>query len=156
MKIQRIAIRTVHGSPGKRRCEIRIAGLNWSFPFRDLVEFSDGLQDVLAETERLVPTNATRPADRSFLQIESLQVQDAVEYNRNLYSAREVRERRAEGEHIAGGDWYMELSINGSDTDCSFSSVVELFQIVQQVIKRELAMNGQIIERTPNVLVANG
>lgn len=149
MKIKRIAVR-------KGRCEISIGGKDYSFPFRDLAEFSDGVQDVLGESERLVPTNALRPTDKTFMQLESLQVQDAAEHNRNLYSAREVRDRRAEGQNIAGGDWYMEVSINGSDTDCSFNTVAELFQIVQQIIARELAASGQVVSRAPGLLVAHG
>jgi hypothetical protein len=148
-RIKRIAV-------ARGACAITVAGKDYSWPFRDLVEFSDGVQDVLAETERLVPANAVRPEDRTFMQIESLKVQDAAEHNRNLYSGREVRDRRAEGQNIAGGDWYMEVSINGSDTDCSFNTVEELFQIVQQIITRELAASGQIVTRTPRVLVAHG
>jgi hypothetical protein len=106
-RIERIAVRAVRGTRNRRVCDIRVAGVSYSYPFHDLVEFSDGLQDIIAETERLVPTNGLRPTDRTFMQLESLQVQDAVEYNRNLYSGREVRERRAEGQHIAAatGTW---------------------------------------------------
>jgi hypothetical protein len=155
-RIQRIAVRTVHGSPGKRVCDIRVAGVDFSHPFRDLVEFSDGLQDILAETEQLVPRNAIRPDDKTFMQLEGLRVSDAVAHNRNLYSGREVRERRDEGQNIAGGDWYMEISINGSDTDLSFNTVGELFTLVQDVIKREQAHSGQPILLSPAVLVARG
>lgn len=147
-KIQSIAV-------ARGRCRIKVAGTEYGFPFRDLAEFSDGVQDVLAETERLVPANAVRPLDKTFMQIESFQVQDSVEHNRNWISGREARERTAGGEHIAAGDWYAEISINGSDTDCSFSTVGELFQIVQQVIKRELAASGQVVTQTPAVLVAH-
>lgn len=154
MKIQRLTVRSVHGSPGKRVCEIRVGGFNYSYPFRDLVEFSDGLQDILAETERLVPTNALRPEDKTFMQIESLQVSDSVEHNRSMISGREARERQAEGQHVAAGDWYAEISINGSDTDCSFNTVAEFFQLVQQVIARELNAAGQLVSRAPQVLVA--
>lgn len=153
-KIQRIAVRNVRGYLNRRVCDIDVAGKSFSWPFHDLVEFSDGLQDVLAETERLVPTNAARPADRTFMQIEGLRVSDAVENNRNLYSGREVRERRDEGQHIAGGNWYMELGVNGADNDMSFNTVTELFQLVQIVMKRELAVSGAIVTETPAVLVA--
>jgi hypothetical protein len=155
-RIERISVRAVRGTRNRRVCDIRVAGVSYSYPFHDLVEFSDGLQDIIAETERLVPTNGLRPTDRTFMQLESLQVQDAVEYNRNLYSGREVRERRAEGQHIAGGDWYMEIAINGSDTDLSFNTVAELFTLVQDVIKREQAHSGQPITLTPALLVARG
>jgi hypothetical protein len=155
-RIKRIAVHAVRHARNRRVCSILVGGRDFSFPFHDLVEFSDGLQDILAETERLVPTNAQRPVDRMHMELESLQVQDAVEYNRNLYSGREVRERRAEGQNIAGGDWYMEISINGSDTDLSFNTVGELFTLVQEVIKRELTLAGKLISTTPAVLVAHG
>lgn len=155
-RIQRIAVRHVRGFLSRRVAEIRVGGLDYSFPFHDLAEFSDGLQDILAETERLVPTNAVRPTDKTFMQIEGLRVQDSVEHNRNMISGREARERTAGGEHIAAGDWYTEISVNGSDTDCSFNTVGELFQIVQQIIQRELAASGQVVHGTPALLVANG
>jgi hypothetical protein len=155
-RIKRIAVHVVRHARNRRVCSILVGCRDFSFPFHDLVEFSDGLQDILAETERLVPTNAQRPTDRTHMELESLQVQDAVEYNRNLYSGREVRERRAEGQNIAGGDWYMEISINGSDTDLSFNTVSELFTLVQEVIKRELTLAGKLISTTPAVLVAHG
>lgn len=155
-KIQRIAVRHVRGMLSKRVAAIRVAGVDYSFPFHDLVEFSDGLQDVLAETEHLTPVSPVRPTDKTFMQLEGLRVQDAVEHNRNLYSGREVRERRADGEQICGGDWYAEVSVNGSDSDLSFSTVGELFQLVQQIITRELAASGQVVSGTPALLVANG
>jgi hypothetical protein len=155
MKIERIAVRLAHGSGVRRVCEIRVNGLNYSFPFSDLAEFSDGLQDILAETERLVPTNAIRPqgTDREHLKLEGLRVQDSVEHNRNMMSGREALERRAGGEMVAAGAWYMELGINGSDTDCSFDTVGQLFQIVQTVMKREMVAAGKLMLRTPAELV---
>lgn len=152
-RIQRIAVRHVQGT--RRVCEIRVAGRDGQFPFDDLVGFSDGLQDMLLATERLVPRGVVRPTDRSRMQLEGLRVQDAAEYNRNLYSGREVRERRAEGEKICGGDWYAEIAINGTDSDVSFTTVVDLFTAVQQIISRELALAGQIVTHIP-VEVARG
>lgn len=143
MKIQRIAVRVL--SSGKRECSLRVAGQECQFTFVDLVEFSDGVQEALVFFERLVPTNIVRPKDRSLMQLESLQVQDSVEHNRNMISGREAAGRRAEGEFVAGGAWYMEVSINGTDSDCSFNTLAELLQIVQQIVKRELATGGQII-----------
>lgn len=150
MKIERIDVTTLNGG---RRAKLRVAGIEYSWPFHDLVEFSDGLQDVLLETERLVPMNAARPQARDFMQLEGIRVSDSVEHNRNMVSAREVKERRAAGEHLAAGAWYAEISVNGSDTDCSFDTVEQLFQIAQGIIKREMALHGQIIVETPAVLV---
>lgn len=154
MKIQRIAVRHVRGFLSRRVCELRVGGKEYAWPFHDLVEFSDGLQDVLAETEQLVPTNAVRPTDKTFMQLEGLRVQDASEHNRNLYSGREVQGLRDEGVSICGGDWYAEIAINGSDSDLSFSTVAELFQCVQTIIKRELGASGQDLPREPALLVA--
>ena len=150
--IERIAVKPFGNAGGAWRCEILVGRSTFSFPFHDLVEFSDGLQDILAETERVVPVNAERPKDRDHMQLEGLRVQDSSEHNRNFISGREARERKMEGEHIAAGAWYMELSINGSDTDVSFDTVAQLFQIVQQVIKRELAGAGVLILQTPTDL----
>lgn len=155
-KIERIAVRHVRGHLARRVCEIRVGGTGYTFPFHDIVEFSDGLQDVLAETERLIPANAVRPTDKTFMQLEGLRVQDAAEHNRNLYSAREVRDMRAEKVNVCGGDWYAEVAINGADSDLSFSTVAELFQLVQQIITRELAASGQILKGEPAQLVACG
>lgn len=152
-KIKRLAILQPRGLASRRICQIRVGSTDLSFPFDDLVGLSDGLQDVLAETERLVPTNAIRPVDKTFMHIESIHVSDAVEQNRNLYSGREVRERRDEGQHICGGDWYMELGVNGADNDLSFSSVRELFDLVQQVMKRELRASGAVVSQVPVTLV---
>lgn len=149
MKIERISVRLHHAAHRLRTCEIRVGGMNFDFPFKDLVEFSNGVQDILMVTERLVPTNAVRPESRDFMQLEGLRVQDSVEHNRNMISGREARERTAEGEHIAAGDWYAEIGINGTDSDCSFSTVADLFQIVQGIIKRELANHGQLITQVP-------
>lgn len=156
VKIKRIAVRSVRGFENRRVCELAVAGKTFSFPFHDLVEFSDGLQDIIAETERLVPTNALRPEDRTFMQLEGLRVQDAAEHDRHYISGREVRERRADGERICGGDWYAEVSINGSDSDLSFNTVGELFTLVQDIIKREQSHAGVPITLTPTVLVARG
>lgn len=149
MKIQRIDIRSIDGL---RRASFRIRGMDYAFRFSDLVEFSDGLGELVAVVDGLSARNVTRPKDRTLMQIESIKAQDAAEYNRNLYSAREVRERRAGGEHIAGGDWYMEISMNGADTDISFNTTVELFQIVQQIIQRELVRHGQVAIEVPPAL----
>lgn len=143
-KIQSIAVHKLLTMTGWE-CHIRVGGTHFSYPFCDLAEFSDGLQDILKVTERLVPTNAVRPEARSNMQLDGLRVSDSVEYNRNMISGREARERTADGEHMAAGDWYAEIGINGTDTDCSFNTVSDLFQIVQQVIKREMANAGQII-----------
>lgn len=146
-RIDRIAVRHVGGT--RRVCEIRVGGRDASFPFDDLVEFSNGVQDLLMVVERVLPRGELRPPDRQHMQLEGLRVQDAAEYNRNLYSGREVRERRAGGEKLCGGDWYMELSMNGGDSDISFSTLGELFQIVQQAISRELSMHGVIVPAAP-------
>lgn len=155
-QIKRIAVIAPRRAGLPHRCELRIGSLDMAFPFRDLVEFSDGVQDALLATERLMPTNIVRPIDRRFMQLESLKVQDAGEFNRHTIPGREVLERRAEGEKLCGGAWYMELSLNGADTDCSFSTLAELLQIVQTVVKRELASGGVNVSHEPALLVAHG
>lgn len=149
MRIEAIDVRTLNGG---RRASLRVRGIDYSWPFHDLVQFSDGVQDVLMETERLVPTNAVRPEKRDFMQLEGIRVSDSVEHNRNFISGREARERKLDGEKIAAGAWYAEISVNGTDTDCSFDTVEQLFQIVQSIIKREMAQHGQIVIQTPPVL----
>lgn len=156
MQIKRIAVVAPRRTGQPHRCELRVGTHDMQFPFRDLVEFSDGLQEALLVTERLVPTNIVRPKDRTFMQLESLKVQDAGEFNRHTIPGREVLERRAEGEKLCGGAWYMELAMNGADTDCSFSTVAELLQIVQTVIKRELSSGGVAVSLEPALLVAHG
>lgn len=151
MRIDYIDVRFVNGH---RRAHVRMGGIDYQWPFHDLVEFSDGIQDTLMVADGLVPRNAARPADRRFMQLEGLRVSDAVEHNRNMIAAREVKERRLDGEKICGGAWYMEVSMNGTDTDCSFTTLQELFQIVQGIIKREMALHGQLAlaAETPAVL----
>jgi hypothetical protein len=127
-----------------RRCYVRVNGVPMDFVFTDLVEFSQGVERCLAITERLVPTNALRPDDRTFLELESIYVEDASEYNRRSIAAREVRERADVGQKVAGGLWYMEINMNGTSTDCSFNGLSDLLQLVQGVIKREMANNGVI------------
>jgi hypothetical protein len=80
----------------RRVCEIRVERAELLLPVpRPRRVFSDGLQDILAETERLVPTNALRPDRQDLHAARGAAVQDSVEHNRNLISGREVRERRA-------------------------------------------------------------
>jgi hypothetical protein len=80
-----------------RGCELRVGGKDYSWPFHDLVEFSDGLQDVLAETERLVPTNAVRPTDKTFMQLEACACRTRSSTTATCTQRREVRELRDEG-----------------------------------------------------------
>lgn len=154
MKIEHIDVRFVNGH---RKCYVTAGGIDYQWPFSDLVEFSDGLQDALMVADGLVAQNAVRPQDRRFMQLEGLRVSDAVEHNRNMLAAREVKERRLDGEKICGGAWYAEISMNGTDTDCSFTTLEEFFQIVQGIIKREMALHGQVLTaaETPVVLHAH-
>lgn len=150
MNIQRIDIRPIDGV---QRATFRVQGTDYSFRFADLVEFSDGLVELVLVVDGMSPVGLLRPVDRTLMQIESIKAQDAAEYNRNLYAAREVRERRAEGQMIAGGDWYIELSMNGADNDLSFGTTIELLQLTQQIMQRELARHGQPVTIIPPELV---
>lgn len=127
-----------------KRCDVRVGRETGHFHFTDLVEFSQGVERLLRLSEGLVAPNALHPADRTFMQIESVYIEDAGERNKRVIAAREVRERREAGEMLAGGAWYMELCINGSATDCSFNNAYELFQQLQQIIARELRQNGAV------------
>jgi len=128
-----------------RRLDIRLGRETGWFHFTDLVEFSQGVARALRLSEGLVATNALHPDNREFLQLESVYVEDAGEHNRRVIAAREIRERRADGAKVCGGAWYMELCINGSATDCSFSTLFELFQQLQTIIRREMQQNGQVV-----------
>ena len=134
MKIDSIKIVAFKGG---RSCHVQCNGQSFSFPFTDLFEFDRYIAELLALTEGLVAPNAIVNADRELLQIESIYVQDAGEFNKHCIPGREIEGRRAEGEKICGGQWYGEITMNGSATDCSFTSLEELYQITQTIIQRE-------------------
>lgn len=141
MRLDSISIKP-HGR-GKR-CLVRLLAGSGNFDFTDLVEFSTGVAELLRHTEGLHAPHALHPDDRQFLQIESVYVEDAGEHNKRTIPAREVKGRRELGQKVAGGAWYMELTVNGAANDCSFTSTLELFQCLQTIIRREMQHHGQI------------
>lgn len=145
MKIESISIKA---DAGGRRCHVRTDGKDFSFTFTDLVEFDRYIAEILMVTEGLVAPNAITNAQQDMLQIESIYVQDAGEFNKGCIPGREIEGRRADGEFVCGGAWYAEISMNGCATDCSFSSVEELYQITQTIIRREISKGGAILRAT--------
>jgi len=151
MKIDSINIKATNGG---RVCSLRAGGRDFSFPFTDLVEFDRYVAEVLLVTEGLVAANAITADQRDVLQIDSFYVQDADEYNKRCIAPYEINGRREIGQHVCGGKWYAEITVNGIPTDCGFNTVEELFQITQQIIGREIARMGSLLQ--PAIAVAHG
>lgn len=109
------------------------------FNYVDLVDFDAGVQLALAAFTDMMVVNPDAPkiVDREALQLEFLYIEAGDDYNKRMLAPYEVKGRRELGQRVCGGKWYMEVGINGTSTDCGFTTIQELATLTQQIMQRE-------------------
>lgn len=110
----------------------------WSLFYTDLWDVQLALDDMLAQLGFAAVRMAGSPAliknFREQLQVTSLYVCDQAQFNR------EVKERIRDGQFVCGGLWYAEITINEIPTDCSFNTLLELYQVIDQIVIRQCGL----------------
>ena len=112
----------------------------YRLPSTDLWELGVALEGIFTDNQLLavVPASIAPelvPDFRDRLKASTFYIQD-----RDLVDRKELAERRLAGKHVAGGKWFAEITINDIATDCQFTTLEELYQVVYQLIYRECTM----------------
>lgn len=110
----------------------------YRLPRRDLWELGMALEGVFADNgiAAVVPVTLAPELVENFrdrVKAAEFYVQDSAE-------SENIMDRRRRGQHVAGGKWYAEITVADIATDCSFSTLEELYVTVYQIIYRECTL----------------